>query len=78
MESSETSKVFFRSKSVEVDRHRVNSERITPLWKFESLIRGISSGFPLANRLALPGSKSVYSTSQDPPRLTHSLNQDGF
>jgi len=72
VESSETSKVFFRSKSVEVDRHRVNSERITPLWKFESLIRGISSGFPLANRLALPGSEFISGSS---PVFTC---QDGF
>ena len=29
-------------------------ERIAPSWQFEPLIWGISSGFPLANHLALP------------------------
>ena len=33
--------------------------------------------FPLANRLALPGSESVFGLSQSPPMHAHaSLNQD--
>ena len=35
------------------------SERLVPLQWFESLLWGISSGFPLANHLALPVSESI-------------------
>ena len=35
-------------------------ERLVPLQWFESLLWGISSGFPLANHLALPGSESIF------------------
>ena len=39
-------------------------ERGTPLWQFESLIWGISSWFPLAGHLALPGSEPIFSLSK--------------
>ena len=39
----------------------------------------MSSGFPLANHLALPDSESELGVSQDPPMCAHaSLSQDGF
>ena len=41
-----------------------------PSWQFESLLWSNSSGFPLANRLALPGSESVFGASQY-PRCVH-------
>ena len=48
-------------------------------WQFESLICGISSRFPPASHLDLPGSKSVFGISQDLPTCVHaSLSQDGF
>ena len=54
-------------------------ERVTPSWQFESLLRGISSRFPLANHRDLPGSKSVFGISQDLPMCARaSLSQDGF
>ena len=54
-------------------------ERIAPSWQFESLLWGISSGFPLANHFDLPGSKSVFSIAQDFPMWARaSLSQDGF
>ena len=56
-----------------------DSERAMPSWQSESLLWGISSGFPLTNHLALPGSESVFGTSQGPPMCAHaSLSQDGF
>ena len=55
------------------------SERVMPFWQFESLIWGISSGFPLASHLALLGSESVFGLLQGPPLYAHaSLSQDGF
>ena len=43
------------------------------------LYGGISSGFPLANHLALPGSESIFGLSQGPPLCAcASLSQDGF
>ena len=45
---------------------QVSSKRIIPSRQFESLIWGISSGFPLANHLALPGSASIFAISLDP------------
>ena len=54
-------------------------ERVAPLWKFESLLWGISSGFPLTNYLALPGSESVFGILQGPPLCACAfLSQDGF
>ena len=51
-----------------MDRHTGElRERVTLLWEFESLIQAISSMFPLANHLALPGSESVFGISQGPP-----------
>ena len=42
-------------------------------------IWGISSRFPLASHLALPGSESELGLSQGPPMCAHaSLSQDGF
>jgi len=55
------------------------SERVKLSWQFESLLWDISSGFPLANHPALPGSESVFSVVQGPPMCAHiSLGQDGF
>ena len=54
-------------------------ERVAPSWQFKSLIWGISSRFPLANHLALPGSESVFGITQGPPLCARtSLSQDGF
>ena len=36
-------------------------------WLFDSLLWGISSGFPLASRPDLPGSEPILGISQDPP-----------
>ena len=45
----------------------------------ESLLWGISPGFPLTNHLALPGSESVFGISQGPPMCAcASLSQGGF
>ena len=42
------------------------------------VVWGISSGFPLVNHLALPGSESIFGLSQDPPLCAcTSLSQDG-
>ena len=63
-----------------MDRHTGGlRERVAPSWKFESLLWGISSRFPLANHFDLPGSKSIFGVSQDFPMWVHaSLRQDGF
>ena len=63
-----------------VNRHtQAGSERVTPSWQFESLTWGISSGFPLANHVALPGSEFVFGLSQGPHLCAcASLSQDGF
>lgn len=45
---------------------QVSLKRIMPSWQFESLIWGTSSGSPLANPLASPGSKSIFAISLDP------------
>ena len=37
-----------------------------PSWQFESLLWGISSGFPLAIHFHFPGPESVFGISQDP------------
>ena len=55
------------------------AERLLPSWQFKSLIRGISSGFPLASHFDLPGSESIFDLSQNPPvSVCPSLGQDGF
>ena len=55
------------------------SERVKLSWQFESLLWDISSGFPLSNHPALPGSESVFSVVQGPPMCAHiSLGQGGF
>ena len=41
--------------------------RAAPFWWFDSLLWGISSGFPLASHPDLPGSEPVLGVSQDPP-----------
>ena len=40
---------------------------MAPSWKFKSLTRGSSSGFPLTNHLGLPGSGSIFGLTQGPP-----------
>ena len=78
----ETSKLFIRRKksTVRVDGHTGGlRERDAPSWKFESLLWGISSRFPLANHFDLPGSESVFGIAQDPPMCACAfLSQDGF
>ena len=55
------------------------TERIVPFWQFKSLIWGMSSGFPLANHLALPDSESELGVSQDPLMCVHTpLKPSGF
>ena len=81
-ESSETSKEFIRRKkrsTVCVDRHTGGlRERVVPLWQLESLLWGISSGFPLTNHFDLPGSEPIFGVSQDFPMYARtSLSQDG-
>ena len=85
MESSEASKVFIRREksTVRVYRHtgrlRERESLSLALMQFESLLWGISLGFPLANHYDLPGSQSLFGISQDPPMYAHaSLSQDGF
>ena len=80
MESSETSNVFIRRKSVHMDRNIDGlRERVAALWQFKSLTWDISSRFPLANQLALPESESLYGISQDVPMyVCASLTQVGF
>ena len=50
-----------------IDAWVVLRERVVPSRRFESLLRGIFSGFPLASHLALPGSESIFGISQGPP-----------
>ena len=50
---------------------QADSERVAPIWEFESLTWGISNGCPLASRLALPASVSVFGMSQGLPVCTH-------
>ena len=58
---------------------QVDLGRAMPLWWFESILWGVSSGFPLASHLDLSGSESIFGVSQDPPVCTcASLSQDGF
>ena len=77
-------KYLLEGKRVHVGRHtgrlrERESHWVTPSWLFESLLWGISSGFPLANHCDLPGSQSTVGRSQDPPVWVHaSLSQDGF
>ena len=80
---SEASKVFIRRKkrTVRVDRHMggLRERESRTLVAVESLLWGISSGFPLANHLALLGCESVFGLSQGPPLCASaSLGQDGF
>ena len=49
---------------------QVDSDRDTLSWWPEALIWDISSGFPLASHLALPGSESVFVLSQGLPTCT--------
>ena len=81
MESSETSEVFIRRKKVCVDRlTQVGSEKELNLWgSLNHLYGDSSSGFPLANHLALPGSESIFGLTQGPPLCACAfLSQDGF
>ena len=68
-ESSETSSVYQEKKStVSEDRHTGGlREVVVPSWWLESLLWGITSGFPLASHFDLPGSESIYGTCQDSP-----------
>ena len=77
MESGETSQVFTRRKRVR--GHTGGLRGSCPRGGFETLLWGISSGFPLANYLAFPGSESVSGISQGPPMCPcASLSQAGF
>ena len=80
-ESSEASRVFIRMQGLQytwIDT-RVGSETATSLWSFESLLWGISSEFPLANHLALPGSELYLVYLGVLPMFTRaSLSQDRF
>ena len=69
-----------KKSTVRVDRHTGElRERVAPLWQFESLLWGISSGFPLTNHLALSGSESAFGISQGLPMCASaSLSQDGL
>ena len=70
-------KCLLGGKRVRVDRH-TGGLRVAPSWSSESHLSGMSSGFPLANHLALPGSKSVIGVSQGPPLCACApLSQDG-
>ena len=80
-ESSETSSVYQEKKStVSEDRHTGGlREVVVPSWWLESLLWGITSGFPLADHFHLPGSESIFGITQNPPVCTNmSLSQDGF
>ena len=44
----------------------MGSERVTPLWGLQSLMRHFFR-FPLVGHMALPCSESVFGTSQHPP-----------
>ena len=58
---------------------QADSERVPLSWQFELLLWDISSGFPMANYIYLPGSRSISGISQDPPMWAHSSrSQDGF
>ena len=61
-----------------MEHERTWGERVVPLWQLESLLWGISSGFPLVNHFDLPGSLSIFSISQNPPMCAHaSFSQGG-
>ena len=47
------------------------SERVKLSWQFKPLFWDVSSGFPLANHLALPISESVFGVFQGPPMCAH-------
>ena len=65
--------------TVRVDRHtRGLRERVAPSWWLESLLWGISSGFPLASHLALPASVSVFVYLGVLPCACTCLSQGGF
>ena len=50
-----------------------------PSQEFESLLWGISSGFPLADHFDLPGSQFIFGMSQDRPMSMHaSFSKDEF
>ena len=81
---NEASKVFIRRKkrTVHVIDTQGDSERqslSTHLWWFELLSWSISSKFPLANHFHLPGSQSIFGTSQGSLMCAHTtLSKDGF
>ena len=55
------------------------AKRATPSWWFESLLWAISSTFPLASPLVLPGSESAFALSLGLTMCAlASLSQDGF
>ena len=54
----------------------MNRHTVTASWYFDSFIWN-SSGFPLANHLALPGFEFIFGLSQGPPICAHtSLKMD--
>ena len=55
------------------------AQRELPTCGHLNLFWGISSGFPLANHVALYGSEFIFGISQGPHLYAHtSLSQDGF
>ena len=84
-ESSEVGKVFIRRKKstvhVDIDMGRLKGRvpESHPLGSLNYFYGGISSGFPLANSFDLPGSQSIFDTSQDFPLRVHTiLRQNDF
>ena len=76
-ESSETSEMFIRWKKGSCELTHTGGLRVSlSLW-FERFIPDISSRFPLADNLTLPGSESVFGLSQVLPHVCLSLSQDG-
>ena len=57
--------------TVHVDKHMGRLRGRVPEWRFELPLWGISSGFRLANHFDLPGSRSIFGLTQDPPMCVH-------
>ena len=76
--------MFTRWQKARVDRHtRAGSEKESRLCgSLNHLYGGNSSGFPLADHLALPGSVSIFGLSQGPPLCVHAsfsqMDSKGF
>ena len=60
---------------------QADSERVAPMWEFESLTMGHFFQVSLSNHLTLPGSESMFGLFQGSPVymcVRASLSQDGF